>query len=160
MEAGSQMIIVSQVTSMLDLIAAELRGRQIPYLMLTGSTKSEARMGMVNRFNNDHVPVFLISLKAGGVGLNLVAADTVIHFDPWWNLSAQNQATDRAHRIGQEKKVHVIKLIAKDTIEEKIEILQNKKKDLTDAVITQGQTFLNKLDKNELEDLFSLQDYR
>lgn len=160
MEAGSQMIIFSQFTSMLDLIAAELRGRQIPYLMLTGSTKSEARMGMVNRFNNDHVPVFLISLKAGGVGLNLVAADTVIHFDPWWNLSAQNQATDRAHRIGQEKKVHVIKLIAKDTIEEKIEILQNKKKDLTDAVITQGQTFLNKLDKNELEDLFSLQDYR
>lgn len=160
MEAGSQMIIFSQFTSMLDLIAAELRGRQIPYLMLTGSTKSEARMTMVNRFNNDHIPIFLISLKAGGVGLNLVAADTVIHFDPWWNLSAQNQATDRAHRIGQDKKVHVIKLIAKDTIEEKIEILQNKKKDLTDAVITQGQTFLNKLDKSELEELFSLQDYR
>ena len=154
------MIIFSQFTSMLDLIAAELRGRQIPYLMLTGSTKSEARMTMVNRFNNDHIPIFLISLKAGGVGLNLVAADTVIHFDPWWNLSAQNQATDRAHRIGQDKKVHVIKLIAKDTIEEKIEILQNKKKDLTDAVITQGQTFLNKLDKSELEELFSLQDYR
>lgn len=159
MESGSQMIIFSQFTSMLDLIASELQARQIPYLMLTGSTKSETRMNMVNRFNNDHIPVFLISLKAGGVGLNLVAADTVIHFDPWWNVSAQNQATDRAHRIGQDKKVHVIKLIAKDTIEEKIEILQNKKKDLTDSVITEGQTFLNKLGRDELEDLFSLQNY-
>lgn len=158
MQVGSQIIIFSQFTSMLDLIATELRGRQIPYLMLTGSTKSDVRMNMVNRFNNEHIPVFLISLKAGGVGLNLVAADTVIHYDPWWNISAQNQATDRAHRIGQEKKVHVIKLIAKDTIEEKIEILQNKKKDLTDSVITQGQTFLTKLSRGELEELFSLQE--
>ena len=154
--AGSQIIIFSQFTTMLDLIKEALEKRHIDYLMLTGQTKSEGRMAMVNQFNQDHIPVFLISLKAGGVGLNLVAADTVIHYDPWWNISAQNQATDRAHRIGQEKKVHVIKLIAKDTIEEKIEILQNKKKNLTDAVISEGQTFISSLDKKEIESLFDM----
>lgn len=158
--AGSQTIIFSQFTSMLDLIQAELDKQGIEHLMLTGSTKSTQRMTMVNQFNNNQIPVFLISLKAGGVGLNLVAADTVIHFDPWWNVSAQNQATDRAHRIGQDKKVHVIKLIAKDTIEEKIEVLQNKKKDLTDAVINEGQTFISALKKEEIADLFDMdQDY-
>lgn len=159
-QSGSQILIFSQFTTMLDLIADELKKQQIDYLILTGATKSSARMHMVSQFNDGRIPVFLISLKAGGVGLNLTAADTVIHFDPWWNISAQNQATDRAHRIGQDKKVHVIKLIAKDTIEEKIEILQNKKKNLTDAIITEGQTFLTQLNQNELEDLFSFQIYQ
>lgn len=158
-ETGSQILVFSQFTTMLDLIAEELDKNAIPYLLLTGATKSAQRMHLVNQFNNEQIPVFLISLKAGGVGLNLTAADTVIHFDPWWNLSAQNQATDRAHRIGQDKKVHVIKLITKDTIEEKIEILQNKKRDLTDQIITQEQTFLTHLGQEELENLFSLQDY-
>ena len=97
---------------------------------------------MVNAFHRDQVPVFLISLKAGGTGLNLTAADIVIHYDPWWNVAAQNQATDRAHRIGQEKQVTVYKLIMKDTIEENILNLQEAKKNLADQIVTEGMVSL------------------
>ncbi len=113
---------------MLSIIENHLRVNFIDYYMLTGATKSMDRLERANKFNHDKTPVFLISLKAGGTGLNLTGADVVIHFDPWWNISAQNQATDRTHRIGQNNKVQVFKLIAKDTIEEKIEKLQQNKK--------------------------------
>lgn len=96
----------------------------------------------------------MISLKAGGTGLNLTAADTVIHFDPWWNPAVEDQATDRAYRIGQEKQVHVIKYVMKDTIEEKIYQLQKKKKELSDQVIDSGEVFLNQLSQEELRELF------
>lgn len=156
MAAGSQMLIFSQFTSVLDLIAPELEKRGIPYLMLTGQTKSKERMDLVNQFNDEKIPVFLISLKAGGVGLNLTSADTVIHFDPWWNQSVENQATDRTHRIGQKKSVTVIRLIAKDTIEEKILKLKEKKQQLSDAIITSEENVISKLTMDDLRNLFAL----
>ena len=108
----------------------------IQHYILDGSTKAKNRMAMVEEFNkNDNIKVFLVSLKAGGTGLNLVGADMVIHLDPWWNSSAENQATDRAYRIGQEKDVTVIKLICKDTIEEKVIKLQELKKNLADSIV-------------------------
>ena len=102
---------------------------------LTGATKKEERIVLVEQFNQNQVPVFLISLKAGGTGLNLTAADIVIHYDPWWNFAVQNQATDRVHRIGQKNVVTVYKLIIKDTIEEKIIALQEQKRDLAEQVL-------------------------
>ena len=111
---------------------------------------------MVKEFNEGEVPVFLISLKAGGVGLNLTGADVVIHYDPWWNLAVQNQATDRAHRIGQTKKVTVYKLIAKGTIEEKIQKLQEKKKDLADQVIGGEAAQLGSLSREEIMELLGV----
>lgn len=108
-ESGHKMLIFSQFTTMLDRIGKELEKEKISYYKLTGATKKEQRIEMANDFNENEVPVFLISLRAGGTGLNLVGADMVIHFDPWWNLAAQNQATDRAHRIGQKRAVTVFK---------------------------------------------------
>ena len=122
--------------------------------MITGSTPKEKRLQLVNAFNGGAVPVFLISLKAGGVGLNLTGADMVVHYDPWWNVSAQNQATDRAHRIGQKNSVQVYKLIAKDTIEEKILRLQESKKELADAVIRQGGSLFS-LSPEQLAELLA-----
>ena len=107
----------------------------IGYFVITGSTTKEKRIELVNQFNKDDTNIFLISLKAGGTGLNLVGADIVIHYDPWWNFAAQNQATDRAHRIGQKNMVTVYRLIAKGTIEEKIVKLQETKRDLADKVL-------------------------
>ena len=104
----------------------------------------------MNEFNSGNVPVFLISLKAGGTGLNLTGADVVIHYDPWWNLAVQNQATDRAHRIGQQREVTVIKLIASETIEEKIAQLQEAKRELADAIITGEGSSIMSLSKEEL----------
>ena len=112
-------------------------------------------MELVHSFNCGTVPVFLISLKAGGTGLNLTGADVVIHYDPWWNVAAQNQATDRAHRIGQTRQVTEFRLIVKGTIEEKILNLQNAKKDLADAIIEGRNTSLINLTKDELLDLLS-----
>ena len=103
--------------------------------MLTGSVNKEKRMQMVENFNEDEVPVFCISLKAGGTGLNLTAADIVIHYDPWWNVAVQNQATDRAHRIGQKNVVTVYKLVAEDSIEEKIIAIQERKKELAKQIL-------------------------
>ena len=154
--AGHQMLVFSQFTSVLDMIMPELEKRGIEYLTLTGKTKSSERMALVNRFNEEHIPVFLISLKAGGIGLNLTSADTVIHYDPWWNQSVENQATDRTHRIGQKNSVHVIRLITKNTIEEKILKLKEKKQALSDAVITSEESAISRLTMDDLEDLFTL----
>ena len=136
LDEGRKILVFSQFTSMLALIEAELQERAIAYALLTGSTVD--RTGQVNAFQSGEVSLFLISLKAGGVGLNLTAADTVIHYDPWWNPAAENQATDRAWRIGQDKPVFVYKLIAKGTLEQKIQELQRKKSALADAVLAGG----------------------
>lgn len=133
-ENGHQILLFSQFTSMLDRIRARLDEASISSFTLQGSTTKEKRAKLVKAFNAGAASVFLISLKAGGTGLNLTAADIVIHFDPWWNQAAQDQATDRAHRIGQQAHVQVYKLIAKDTIEEKILELQEKKAALMDTI--------------------------
>ncbi|MEG1775133.1 MAG: DEAD/DEAH box helicase [Clostridia bacterium] len=153
-DGGHRVLLFSQFTTMLDLIAARLTQAGISFYMLTGATKKETRMELVNRFNSDDTIVFLISLKAGGTGLNLTGADTVIHYDPWWNLAAQDQATDRAYRIGQKRSVQVYKLIAKQTIEERMLALQNMKGDLA-SVIEGGETSLASMSKEELISLFT-----
>lgn len=134
-EGGHKVLVFSQFTSNFELLEKRLEEEQISWYRLTGATKKEERIALVEQFNRNQVLVFLISLKAGGTGLNLTAADIVIHFDPWWNLAVQNQATDRAHRIGQKNIVTVYKLIMKDTIEEKILALQEKKRDLAEQVL-------------------------
>ena len=154
LEGGHSVIVFSQFTSMLSIIAHELKQRNIPFFYLAGSTSAQERKREVKEFNRGEVKVFLISLKAGGTGLNLTGADTVIHFDPWWNLSVQNQATDRAHRIGQKKNVQVFKLIAKDTIEEKIEKLQEKKMNIANKIVKEGESFINKMSKEDIMKLF------
>ena len=137
-DGGHRLLVFSQFTSMLDILSARLDGEHVEHFIITGSTPKEKRLQLVNAFNGGAVPVFLISLKAGGVGLNLTGADMVVHYDPWWNLAAQNQATDRAHRIGQQKNVTVYKLITKDSIEEKVLELQETKRELADRIIGQG----------------------
>ncbi len=126
----------------------------IEYFYLDGSTKTKLRGQMVQSFNNGERKVFLISLKAGGTGLNLTGADMVIHFDPWWNPAVEDQASDRAHRIGQKNVVHVVKLISRGTIEEKVYELQQKKKELINAVIKPGETMLTKMSQQEIMELF------
>ena len=148
--AGNQMLLFSQFTTALDRIGERLRQEGIPYYMLTGSTSKEMRARLTADFNQDKTPVFLISLKAGGTGLNLTAATMVIHFDPWWNMAAQNQATDRAHRIGQKNVVTVYKLLTKDTLEEKIQKLQERKARLSDEIITEGSISDTLATKEEL----------
>ncbi|MBO4637945.1 MAG: DEAD/DEAH box helicase [Clostridiales bacterium] len=150
MDEGHRMLLFSQFTSMLDIIMKRLDQAGISYYVITGATSKEDRLDMVNKFNADDTPIFLISLKAGGTGLNLTGADVVIHYDPWWNVAAQNQATDRAHRIGQTRQVTVIKMIAKDTIEEKIMKMQQDKKDLADAVLEGGEGSLLEMTGEEL----------
>ena len=150
------MLIFSQFKSMLEILQQKLDSAKIPYFTITGSTSKENRLQMVKQFNEGDTPVFLISLKAGGVGLNLTGADMVIHYDPWWNLAAQNQATDRAHRIGQTKKVTVYKLIVKNTIEEKIQKLQETKKNLAEQVIGGEMGQLGALSKEELLELLEV----
>ena len=149
-QGGHKILLFSQFTSMLAIIGKRLSAEEIPYYTLTGNTPKEDRMQMVQAFENGGVPVFLISLKAGGTGLNLTAADTVIHYDPWWNVAAQDQATDRAHRIGQEKQVTVFKLITKGTIEENILHLQELKKHLADQIIARGTLDFASLGKEEI----------
>lgn len=153
-QAGHKVLLFSQFTSMLSIIESHLKERSISYYVLKGSTPKEERAELTNRFNTDDTNVFLISLKAGGTGLNLTGADIVIHYDPWWNVSAQNQATDRAHRIGQHNSVQVYKLIAKDTIEEKILKLQHDKLKLADSVISEGDGIISKMSAQEIMDLF------
>lgn len=150
-----RILIFSQFTSMLSIIEKELKKAAISSFYLEGSTKIPDRNEYVKRFNQGEGKVFLISLKAGGTGLNLVGADTVIHYDPWWNPAVEDQATDRAYRIGQVNSVHVIKLITKGTIEEKIYKLQIKKKNLSNSIIQSKEVFINTLTKEELEDIFS-----
>ena len=150
MDGGHRMLVFSQFTSMLALLEKDLREADIPYYVITGSTPKEKRLSLVHAFNDGDVPVFLISLKAGGTGLNLTGADVVIHYDPWWNLAVQNQATDRAHRIGQTRQVTVYRLILKDTIEEKILKLQDAKKDLADAILEGSTESIMSLSSEEL----------
>lgn len=134
-DAGHKVLLFSQFTSMLDILAAHLAAAHVRYFQLTGATSKESRERLVRRFQAGEADVFLISLKAGGVGLNLTAADVVIHYDPWWNVAAQNQATDRAHRIGQRRDVTVFKLICKGTIEERILKMQEAKRGLAESVL-------------------------
>lgn len=150
MAGGHKILLFSQFTSMLDVIERRLKAERILYYRLDGSTKSEQRTRLVNAFNENKIPVFLISLKAGGTGLNLTGADIVIHYDPWWNSAAQNQATDRAHRIGQTHTVTVYKLIARHTIEEKILELQENKKTLSDQILSEKGVTASQLTKEEL----------
>lgn len=155
MDGGHRMLIFSQFTSMLALLEEDLKAAGIDYFKITGSTPKETRISLVNQFNEGETPVFLVSLKAGGTGLNLTGADVVIHYDPWWNLAAQNQATDRAHRIGQTRQVTVYRMIAKGTIEEKILELQEAKKDLADAILSGQNESLMSLSNEELLELLN-----
>lgn len=134
-ESGEKALVFSQFTSYLELIAEQLRRRNMDFYTITGSTPKKKRVELVDAFNADETPVFLVSLKAGGTGLNLTGASVVIHADPWWNLAAENQATDRSHRIGQTKDVMVYKVIAKDTVEERVVDLQQAKGELADRLI-------------------------
>ena len=140
---------------LLNLLAKELDKSKTSYYMLTGDTDKADRKGLVDAYQNDDTTVFLISLKAGGTGLNLTAAEGVIHFDPWWNMSAQNQATDRAYRIGQKNKVFVYKLIMADSIEEKIQTLQAAKKDLADRFVEGNSGSITTMSGEEIMSLFS-----
>lgn len=149
-----RILIFSQFTSMLKIIEKELQKKKIEYFYLEGSTPISERNEYVKKFNSGIGQVFLISLKAGGTGLNLTGADTVIHYDPWWNPAVEEQATDRVYRIGQTNNVHVIKLLTRNSIEEKIFKLQKKKKELSDSIITSKEVFINSLTKEELEELF------
>jgi SNF2 family DNA or RNA helicase len=152
-DGGHKILLFSQFTSMFELLEKDLKENGIEFYKITGQTPKEERIKLVHAFNENEVPLFLISLKAGGTGLNLTGADVVIHYDPWWNLAAQNQATDRAHRIGQTRKVSVLKLIVKDTIEEKIIDMQNAKKDLADAILSGESQALTSLSKEQLMEL-------
>jgi SNF2 family DNA or RNA helicase len=137
---------------MLSILEREIKKKKISYVKLTGS--STKRDKIIDKFTNGEADIFLISLKAGGVGLNLVEADTVIHYDPWWNPAVENQATDRAHRIGQNKKVFVYKLIVENTIEQKIIELQKKKQALQDGIYDKGGKLEDKkFSGNELMEL-------
>ena len=150
-----KILLFSSYTSMFEIIEEQLKKLKINYLKLTGQTKVGERIKLVDEFNtNKNIKVFLISLKAGGTGLNLTGADMVIHYDPWWNLSAENQATDRTYRIGQKKNVQVYKLITKNSIEEKIYELQQKKAKLIDNMLSTDATFISKLSKDDIMALF------
>ena len=156
-QSGHKILLFSTYTSMFEIIEEELNLRKIKYFELTGSTKVEERINLVEEFNkNPEVKIFLVSLKAGGTGLNLTGADMVIHYDPWWNLSAENQATDRAYRIGQKSNVQVYKLITKESIEEKIYDLQERKAKLMDDMLSTKTTFISKLSKDDIMKLFGM----
>ena len=155
-ESGHKILLFSGYTSMFPFIEERLQEKNIKYFKLTGATKIDQRIEMVDEFNqNSNIKVFLISLKAGGTGLNLTGADMVIHYDPWWNISAENQATDRAYRIGQKNNVQVYKLITKNSIEEKIYELQQRKAELTDNVLSTKVSFINKMSEDDIMNLFS-----
>ena len=156
LESGHRILLFSQFTSMLGIIKNYLSKQNISYFYLDGSVKAEKRKEMVKNFNKGEGEIFLISLKAGGTGLNLVGADMVIHYDPWWNPAVEEQATDRAYRIGQTNVVQVIKLITQGTIEEKIYALQEKKKQMIESIIQPGETFLSQMNEEEIKKLFDL----
>ena len=150
---GHKILLFSQFTSMLDILCNKLEEEGITFFTLTGATSKEKRRELVEKFNQDDTSVFCISLKAGGTGLNLTAADIVIHYDPWWNLAVQNQATDRAHRIGQLNTVTVYKLVTKGTIEENIMRLQDKKRELADQVLGGEGVGSGSFTKEELKEI-------
>ncbi len=153
-DGGHRVLVFSQFTSMLALLREELEARELSHCYLDGSTNNRGEV--VQKFQADvSIPVFLISLKAGGVGLNLTGADTVIHFDPWWNPAVEDQATDRAHRIGQARVVTSYKLITRGTVEEKILTLQRKKREIIEATLTGEEAFTEKLSWDEIQELLS-----
>lgn len=152
-DGGHKILLFSQFTSMIEIMKRKFEDRGISYYTITGETGKEQRLKLVKKFNEDDTKVFLISLKAGGVGLNLTGADVVIHYDPWWNVAVQNQATDRAHRIGQSKKVTVYKMIVSGSVEEKIEKLQNTKRDLAEQVMEAGSANITAMTREEILDL-------
>ena len=151
-QEGRRVLLFSQFAKMLNLIEDEVKKLKIPYVMLTGRTNH--RKSLIDTFQKGEVPLFLISLKAGGSGINLTAADTVIHYDPWWNPAVENQATDRAHRIGQDKPVFVYKLIAQGTIEETMIEMQRKKHGIFDAVIDEGESYTGQITAEDIESIF------
>jgi hypothetical protein len=155
-ENKQKVLLFSSFTKVFDLLEDELRMQGISYYMLTGQTSKEDRRTLVSQFQNDDTDVFLISLKAGGTGLNLTSASAVIHFDPWWNMSAQNQATDRAYRIGQNNNVQVYKLVMKDSIEEKIIKLQDQKKELADLFVENNDISISNMSNDDIMELFSI----
>lgn len=155
-ENGKKVLLFSSFTSIFDDFIEEFDQRGIKYHMITGAVDKKKRKEEVDAFQNDDSNVFLISLKAGGTGLNLTKAQAVIHFDPWWNVSAQNQATDRAYRIGQTKNVLVYQLLMKNTIEEKIYEMQKRKKEMSDLFVENSNGGISTLSKEELKDLFSM----
>ncbi len=151
---GKKILLFSQFTEMLGLLERELAKRDIPWVKLTGRTRK--RDDVIDSFQHGDVPLFLISLKAGGTGLNLTAADTVIHYDPWWNPAVENQASDRAHRIGQDKPVFIYKLVTTDTVEEKIMAMQQHKQQLADQTVNRGEaSALQGLSSEDVLDLFA-----
>jgi len=152
-EEGRRILLFSQFTSMLELIEASLRELGISYDVLTGETRN--RTALVERFQSGAVPLLLISLKAGGTGLNLTSADTVIHYDPWWNPAAQAQATDRAHRIGQTRPVFVHQLIVAGSVEERMLELQHKKRELAESFIGTADAERAALSENDISSLFA-----
>jgi non-specific serine/threonine protein kinase len=153
-EEGHRVLIFSQFVEMLDIIKEWLKSEEIKFEYLTGSTKDRGEV--VERFNTDPtIHIFLVSLKAGGTGLNLTGADYVIHYDTWWNPAVEDQATDRAYRIGQTKKVFVYRFITKGTVEEKIQYLKQKKRNLADAVISVDRNIGKSLTYEDLKDIFS-----
>jgi superfamily II DNA or RNA helicase len=153
-DSGHKVLVFSQFVQMLHVIRSWLNIKELPYAYLDGSSKD--RFEQVDRFNeNPDIPIFLISLKAGGTGLNLTSADYVIHYDPWWNPAVENQATDRTHRIGQKRQVFAYKMICQNTVEEKILKLQEQKRDVAEAIIP-GQSALKSLTRDDLEMLFEI----
>ena len=150
---GHRVLLFSQFVNMLDIVKGWLEREGIDYEYLTGKTKD--RQAAVERFNNSNIPIFLISLKAGGTGLNLTGADYVIHYDPWWNPAVEDQATDRAYRIGQTKKVFVYRLITKNTVEEKIQKLKTVKRNLVDSVISVDRNIVKSLTMDDIREIFS-----
>ena len=150
---GHKALVFSQFVKMLSLVRQELDKDQIPYTYLDGQTQN--RQAQVDLFQESpEIPFFLISLKAGGIGLNLTAADYVIHIDPWWNPAVEMQASDRTHRIGQDKPVFVFKLITQDSVEEKILTLQERKRNLVDQLITTESSFFKSLTADDIQDTF------
>ena len=147
---GHKILLFSQFASMLERLLAAFQKQGLRAFLLTGKTSKEERRRLVAEFQKGSADIFLISLKAGGTGLNLTAADLVIHYDPWWNLAAQNQATDRAYRIGQDNKVTVLRLIMKGTIEERILKMQEDKQNLADSIISEDGVSITGLDKEQL----------
>lgn len=155
-DGGHRILLFSQFTQMLQLIRAMLEHEGYRYLYLDGAVKTGERLELVKAFNEGDAPLFLASLKAGGTGLNLTGADIVIQYDLWWNPAVEEQAAGRAHRLGQEKVVQVIRLLARDTIEEKIYELQQKKKELIDKVIRPGETFLAAMSEEDIREILEL----
>jgi SNF2 family DNA or RNA helicase len=154
LDGGHRILVFSQFVGMLTILRQELERQGLAYCYLDGSTKE--RMKVVHQFNSQRdIPLFLISLKAGGTGLNLTGADMVIHFDPWWNPAVEDQATDRAYRIGQKKTVYSLKLITRGTVEEKVLAMQRKKKAVIDATLTSDENVMQKLDWNDIQELLA-----